>query len=82
MNSAKPHSQAVASSGYWHVTSRMSCRSGALTRVLPDLDCLGGLPIVAIQRKTKPRLSPTNAFVSHRAREFQRYDDLMPVAAR
>jgi DNA-binding transcriptional LysR family regulator len=49
-------------------------RSGALTRVLPDWDRRGGLPIVAIYRKTKPRLSPTNAFVSHLAREIQRYD--------
>lgn len=57
-------------------------RSGALTQVLPDWDCLGGLPIVAIYRETKLRFSPTNAFVSHLAREFQRYDDVMPVAPR
>ena len=57
-------------------------RSGALKQVLPDWECLGGLPIVAIYRKTKPRLSPTNAFVSHVAREFQRYDDVLPVALR
>ena len=57
-------------------------RSGALTQVLPDWECLGGLPIVAIYRKTKLRLSPTNAFVSHLAREFKRYDEVMPVAPR
>ncbi len=49
--------------------------------MLPDWECLGGLPIVAIYRKTKPRLSPTNAFVSHLAREFKRYDDVMPAAS-
>jgi DNA-binding transcriptional LysR family regulator len=54
-------------------------RSGALTQVLPDWECLGGLPIVAIYRKTKPRLSPTNAFVTHLARAFQRYDNVIPV---
>lgn len=54
-------------------------RSGALTQVLPDWECLGGLPIVAIYRKTKPRLSPTNAFVTHLARAFKRYDDVIPV---
>jgi DNA-binding transcriptional LysR family regulator len=54
-------------------------RSGALTRVLPDWECLGGLPIVAIYHKTKPRLSPTNAFVTHLAQEFKRYDGIIPV---
>jgi DNA-binding transcriptional LysR family regulator len=53
-------------------------RSGALAQVLPDWECLGGLPIVAIYRKTKPRFSPTNAFVTHLAREFQRYNDVLP----
>jgi LysR family transcriptional regulator for bpeEF and oprC len=54
-------------------------RSGTLKQVLPDWECLGGLPIVAIYRKTKPRLSPTNAFVNHLAREFKRYDNVVPV---
>lgn len=54
-------------------------RSGALTQVLPDWECLGGLPIVAIYRKTKPRLSLTNAFATHLAQAFKRYDDVIPV---
>jgi len=50
-------------------------RSGALVQLLPDWDCLGGLPIVAIYRRTKPRLSPINTFVSHLAHAFRRYND-------
>ncbi len=49
-------------------------RSGALLRVLPDWECLGGLPIVAIYRKTRPTLSPVSAFVAHLAQAFQRYN--------
>jgi len=49
-------------------------RSGALVPVLPDWECLGGLPIVAIYRKTRPALSPVNAFVGHLAQAFRRYD--------
>jgi hypothetical protein len=49
--------------------------------VLPDWECLGGLPILAIYRKTKPRLSTTNAFVTHIARAFKRYNDVIPVRA-
>jgi LysR family transcriptional regulator for bpeEF and oprC len=55
-----------------HVEDEM--RSGALVRLLPDWECLGGLPIVAIYRKTRPTLSPLNAFVGHLAQAFQRYD--------
>lgn len=54
-------------------------RSGALAQLLLDWECLGGLPIVAIYRKTKPRLSPINAFVSHLAHAFRRYNDVVPV---
>jgi DNA-binding transcriptional LysR family regulator len=43
-------------------------RSGALVRVLPDWECLGGLPIVATYRKTRPTLSRVNAFVRWRRR--------------
>ena len=49
-------------------------RSGALVPVLPDWECLGGLPIVAIYRKTRPALSPVNAFVGHLAQAFRRHD--------
>jgi DNA-binding transcriptional LysR family regulator len=48
-------------------------RSGALLRVLPDWESLGGLSIVATYRKTRPTLSPVNAFVAHLAEAFQRY---------
>jgi DNA-binding transcriptional LysR family regulator len=54
-------------------------RSGALLPVLPDWECLGGLPIVAIYRKTRPALSPVNAFVGHLAQTFQRYNDYVPA---
>jgi DNA-binding transcriptional LysR family regulator len=54
-------------------------RSGALVRVLPAWECLGGLPIVAIYRKTKPSLSPVNAFVDHLAQAFRRYNDYVAV---
>jgi DNA-binding transcriptional LysR family regulator len=56
-------------------------RSGALVRVLPDWECLGGLPIVAIYRRTRPALSPVAAFVGHLAQAFQRYDNQLPVRA-
>jgi DNA-binding transcriptional LysR family regulator len=56
-------------------------RSGALVQVLPDWECLGGLPIVAIYRKARSTLSPVNAFVSHLARAFQRYNNVPPPRA-
>jgi DNA-binding transcriptional LysR family regulator len=62
-----------------HVEDEM--RSGALVQVLPDWECLGGLPIVAIYRKTRPTLSPVTAFVGHLAQAFQRYDNKLPVRA-
>jgi LysR family transcriptional regulator for bpeEF and oprC len=40
-------------------------RSGALVRLLPDWQCIGGLPIVAIYRKQRPTLPRVNAFVQH-----------------
>jgi len=42
-------------------------RSGALVKLLPDWECLGALPIVAIYRKQRPTLSRVNAFVRHLA---------------
>lgn len=53
--------------------------SGALVPVLPDWECLGGLPIVAIYRKTRPALSPVNAFVGHLAQAFQCYNNYVPA---
>jgi DNA-binding transcriptional LysR family regulator len=56
-------------------------RSGALVQVLPDWECLGGLPIVAVYRKTRPSLSPVTAFVGHLTQAFQRYEDGRPARA-
>lgn len=56
-----------------HVEDEM--QSGALLQVLPDWECLGGMPIVAIYRRTRPTLSPVNAFVGHLAQAFQRYNN-------
>jgi len=49
-------------------------RSGALVHLLPDWECLGALPIVAIYRKSRPTLPRVNAFVRHLAQAFRRYD--------
>jgi DNA-binding transcriptional LysR family regulator len=49
-------------------------RSGALVRILPDWECLGSLPIVAIYRKSRPTLPRVNAFVRHLAHSFQHYN--------
>lgn len=49
-------------------------RSGALVRLLPDWECLGGLPIVAIYRKSKPILPRINALVRHLTSVFQSYE--------
>lgn len=46
-------------------------RSNALVQLLPDWECLGGLPIVAIYRKQRPTLSRVNAFVRHLADAFR-----------
>ncbi len=45
-------------------------QSGALVRLLPDWDCLGGLPIFAIYRKQRSTLLRVNAFVRHLAEAF------------
>ena len=39
---------------------------------------LGGLPIVASYRTTKPRRSPVNAFVSHLLRAFEHFSNVAP----
>jgi len=51
--------------------------SGALVRALPDWECLGSVPIVAIYRKTT--LSPASVFVRHLREEFRRYDNAVTV---
>ena len=47
------------------------CAAAALVRVLPDWECLGALPIVAIYRKARPTLSRVNAFVRHLEQAFR-----------
>jgi DNA-binding transcriptional LysR family regulator len=48
-------------------------RSGQLVQVLPDWDCVGGPPIVAIYRKMKPTLPRVTALVRHLAEHFRSY---------
>ena len=55
-----------------HVDTEL--QSGALVQLLPDWECLGGMPIVAIYRKQRPTLSRVSAFVRHLAEHFQRYN--------
>ena len=50
-------------------------RSGTLLRVLPDWECPGPFPIVAIYQKSRPTLPRVNAFVGHLAQAFQRYNE-------
>jgi len=53
-------------------------RTGALRQVLPDWECLGDLPAVAIYRKTRPQHSSVNAFVHHLLWAFERYSNIAP----
>jgi DNA-binding transcriptional LysR family regulator len=57
----------------FHVDDEL--RSGALVRVLPEWECLGALPIVAIYRKARPTLSRVNAFVRHLEQAFRRHGE-------
>jgi DNA-binding transcriptional LysR family regulator len=59
----------------WEIADQL--RSGTLLQLLPDWECLGGLPIVAIYRKSRPTQSRINALVQHLAREFQPYDNII-----
>jgi DNA-binding transcriptional LysR family regulator len=59
----------------WEIADQL--RSGALVQLLPDWDCLGGLPIVAIYRKTRPTQSRINALLQHLTREFRPYDNII-----
>jgi DNA-binding transcriptional LysR family regulator len=58
--------------GAGHVEDEL--RSRKLVAVLPDWECVGSPPIVAIYRKTIPVAAQVNAFVKHLAETFQRYD--------
>jgi DNA-binding transcriptional LysR family regulator len=51
-------------------------QSGELRQVLPDWECLGGAPIVAIYRKTRSTQARINAFLQHLAHEFRPYDNV------
>ena len=61
----------------WRQLSDDELRSGALVRALPDWECLGGVPIVAIYPKTT--LSPASVFVRHLTEEFRRYDNAVAI---
>jgi DNA-binding transcriptional LysR family regulator len=50
--------------------------NGTLAQVLPDWECLGGLPIIAIYRKSRLRHSPITALSNHLARAFRRYEEV------
>jgi DNA-binding transcriptional LysR family regulator len=57
----------------WEIADEL--QSGALVRLLPDWECIGGLPIVAIYRKTEPTLSRINTLVKHLALEFKPHNN-------
>lgn len=59
----------------WEIADQL--RSGTLTQLLPDWECLGGLPIVAIYRKTRPTQSRINALLQHLAKEFRPHDNVI-----
>lgn len=59
----------------WEIADQL--RSGALLQLLPDWECLGGLPVVAIYRKTRPTQSRINALLQHLTKEFRLYDNVI-----
>lgn len=59
----------------WEIADQL--RSGTLAQLLPDWECLGGLPILAIYRKTGPTRSRINALLQHLTRELRRYDNVI-----
>lgn len=59
----------------WEIVDQL--RSGALVQVLPDWECFGGLPIVAIYRKAKQTQPRINALLQHLAKEFQPFDNVI-----
>jgi DNA-binding transcriptional LysR family regulator len=58
----------------WEIADQL--QSGTLVRLLPDWECLGGLPIVAIYRKTRATQLRMNALLQHLTNEFQPYDSI------
>lgn len=59
----------------WEIADEL--RSGRLIQLLPDWECLGGLPIVGIYRKSRSTLPRVNALLQHLAREFQPHDKVI-----
>jgi len=59
----------------WEIADQL--RSGALVPLLPDWDCLGGLPIVAIYRKTRTTQPRIHTLLQHLAKEFQPYENVI-----
>ena len=55
----------------WAVEDEL--RSGTLVRVLPDWECPGAPPTVAIYRKTKPMPQQLSFLVGHLTDEFSRF---------
>ena len=72
----KPRLPAAGDQGFaWEIADQL--RSGALLQLLPDWECLGGLPIVAIYRKTRSTQSRINALLQHLTKEFRPYDNVI-----
>lgn len=59
----------------WEIADQL--RSGALLQLLPDWECLGGLPILAIYRRTRPVQPRINALLQHLTKEFRPYDGVV-----
>jgi DNA-binding transcriptional LysR family regulator len=59
----------------WEIDDQL--RSGGLSQLLPDWECLGGLPIVAIYRKMRATQSRINTLVQHLTTEFSLYDKVI-----
>src|SRR5262249_18858431 len=59
----------------WEITDEL--RSGQLIQLLPDWECLGGLPIVGIYRKNRPTLARINALLQHLTHEFKPHNNVI-----
>jgi DNA-binding transcriptional LysR family regulator len=56
----------------YHAEDELRARS--LLPVLPNWDCLGSRPIIAIYRTTRPMPPPIILFVRYLERAFKRYN--------
>jgi DNA-binding transcriptional LysR family regulator len=59
----------------WEIADQL--QSGTLLPLLPDWQCLGGLPIVAIYRKTRPTQHRIHALLQHLTEEFRPHDKVI-----